>query len=373
MKTGVAYLPLHGGKAPRWLFEKMVTLSGAVLELMVMDRGPDGVLRDLSSPYWFQAFGCALGFDWHSSGLTTTTCGAIKEALKQRGKDLGLFVAGGKGKTSRKTPEEILRHCENIGLSEGDRLIRTSRLVAKIDTAGIQDGYHLYHHTFFFTKSGKWAVIQQGMHDTNRYARRYHWLSDCLQSYVDNPHYAILAHHRHSSILNLVDRSSVTSRDVILSLSQTAPDRLIREINKIDTLSLPRHHPIYAETFRPGHLKKTLLKTYESLPESFENLLLTRGVGAKTLRALALLAELMYGTSPSFREPELYSFAHGGKDGHPYPVDLDTYQASIETLHRCIRQGRIGRTDKIRSLKALARFMKRNPAPFCESRSSSSS
>jgi len=338
-----------------------------------MDRGAEEVLRYLSNPFWFQAFGCALGFDWHSSGLTTTTCGAIKEALKQRGKELGLFVAGGKGKASRKTPEEILRHCENIGLSEGSRLVRTSRLVAKVDTAGIQDGYRLYHHTFFFTGTGKWAVIQQGMHDTHRYARRYHWLSDRLHSYVNAPHHAILANRRHAFILNLVAPSSASSRDAILSLSQTEPNQLIRELNKIDTLSLPRHHPIYADSFHPGHLEKTLLKTYESLPENFENLLLTRGVGPKTLRALALLAELMYGTSPSFSEPELYSFAHGGKDGHPYPVDLTTYQSSIETLHRCIQQARVGRTDKIKSLKALARFMKRNPTPFCESRSSSSS
>ncbi len=372
VKTGVTYLPLHGGKAPRWLFGKMVALSASVLELMVMDHGADEVLRHLSNPFWFQAFGCALGFDWHSSGLTTTTCGAIKVALRERGRTWGLYAAGGKGKTSRKTPEEISRYCEEAGLPCGIQLIRTSRLVAKVDSAGIQDGYQLYHHVFFFTKKGKWAVIQQGMHEVNRYARRYHWLSDAVTSFVDSPHNAILSNHRQKTILNLVDHESSASRSGMLMLSHMAPDKLIREIKKVDTLSLPRHHPIYAEAFHPSHLEKTLLKTYENPPENFENLLLTRGVGPKTLRALALLSELMYGETPSFEEPEIFSFAHGGKDGHPYPVDLKTYQSSIETLHQCIQQARIGHYDKIKSLKALTHFMKRNPTPFDEPRSSSS-
>ncbi len=373
MKTGVAYLPLHGGKAPRWLFEKMVALSGAVLELMVLDTGCDKVLQSFANPFWFQAFGCALGFDWHSSGLTTTTCGAVKVALKNRGKDLGLFVAGGKGKTSRKTPEEIAAYCEKIGLDLTPRLVQASRLTAKVDSAGIQDGYQLYHHTFIFTRKGKWAVIQQGMRPANHYARRYHWLSETVTSYVDTPHNAILSNHRQASILNLVAHESAKARNGILSLSHTAPDQILREIKKIDTLSLPRHHPIYAETFHPRHLEKTLLKTYEALPETFEGLLLTRGVGAKTFRALALLSELMFGEPPSFREPEIFSFAHGGKDGYPYPVDLETYQTTLDTLDRCIRQARVGRTDKIKSLKALSRFMKRAPAPSGEFRFSFSS
>ena len=373
MKTGVAHLPLHGGKAPRWLFEKMVELSGAILELMVIDRGPEEVLKYLSNPFWFQAFGCVLGFDWHSSGLTTTTCGAVKEALKKRGPSLGLFIAGGKGKTSLKTPEEITRICEATGLNHGPVLIKTSRLVAKVDSAGIQDGYQLYHHTFFFTQSGKWAVIQQGMHEQHRYARRYHWLSDTVASFVSEPHEAILGEHREKTILNLVAEKSRPSRDEIVTLSHSAPDKLIREIKKIDTLSLPRHHPIYAESFRPTHLEKTLLKTYDVPPENFEKLLLTRGVGPKTLRALALLSEVIFGDAPSFSEPAVYSFAHGGKDGHPYPVDLETYQTSIDALNRYIQQARLGRSDKIKSLKALASFMKRNPVPSGEFQSLPSS
>ena len=373
MKTGIAHLPLHRGKAPRWLFEKMVALSGAVLELMVMDQGPDKILDHLSNPFWFQAFGCILGFDWHSSGLTTTACGAVKEALKKRGNALGLFVAGGKGRTSRKTPEEIAAACEAVGLSEGDRLIETSRLVAKVDSAGIQDGYQLYHHVFFFTTSGKWAVIQQGMHAGNRYARRYHWLRDTVTSFVEDPHAAILGRHRQEAILNLVTRPSRPNRDDMVLLARQSPEKLVREIAKIDTLSLPRHHPIHAETFHPAHLKKTLLKTYETPPDNFEVLLLTRGIGPKTLRALALLSEVMFGDPPSFKEPAVYSFAHGGKDGHPYPVDMETYQASIDTLNRCIQRARVGRSDKIKSLKALAAFMRRNPGPSGESRSSSSS
>lgn len=373
MKTGIAHLPLHGGKAPRWLFEKMVSLSGAILELMVLDEGPEKVLKHLSNPFWFQAFGCALGFDWHSSGLTTTACGAIKEAMKTRGSALGLFVAGGKGKTSRKTPDEIVSLCDTEGLSLGPGFIQTSRLVAKVDSAGIQDGYQLYHHVFFFTRTGKWAVIQQGMHAEHRYARRYHWLSDTVTSFVDDPHNAILCQHRQATILNLVARQSGSSRADMVTLTRHLPEKLVKEIKKFDTLSLPRRHPIRAEDFHPKHLQKTLLKTYETPPKDFEALLLTRGVGPKTLRALALLSELMFGDSPSFEEPALFSFAHGGKDGHPYPVDLATYQDSIETLDRAIRHARLGRSDKIKSLKALAAFMKRNPAPSGESRSSSSS
>ena len=371
MKTGVPHLPLHGGKAPRWLFEKMVALSGAILELMVVDKGPEEILKYFSNPFWFQAFGCVLGFDWHSSGLTTTTCGAVKEALKERGYALGFFIAGGKGKTSRKTPDEITRICDKTGIGNGARLIETSRLVAKVDSAGIQDGYQLNHQAFFFTQSGKWAVIQQGMHEQNRYARRYHWLSDTVSSFVNEPHKAILSNHRQKTILNLVATKSREARDEIVFLSHTTPDKLIREIKKIDTLSLPPHHPIYSEAFRPAHLEKTLLKTYEIPPENFEELLLTRGVGPKTLRALALLSEVMFGDAPSFREPAVYSFAHGGKDGHPYPVDLDTYQNSIDTLNRCIQQARLGHSDKLRSLKALTAFMKRNPAPSGEFQSSS--
>ncbi|RTZ91319.1 MAG: DUF763 domain-containing protein [Deltaproteobacteria bacterium] len=371
MKTGIAHLPLHGGKAPRWLFEKMVLLSGAILDLMVMDMGPEEVLKYLSNPFWFQAFGCVLGFDWHSSGLTTTTCGAVKEALKKRGPALGLYVAGGKGKTSRKTPDEITAVCDTVGYSHGDHLVQTSRLVAKVDSAGIQDGYQLYHHSFFFTRTGKWAVIQQGMHTQKRYARRYHWLSDAVTSFVDEPHKAILSPQRQETILNLIAHQSEASRNAMVTLSKQPPDKLTREIKKIDTLSLPRHHPVYAEAFRPGHLEKTLLKTYEVPPEDFEKLLLTRGLGPKTLRALALLSEVMFGKPPSFEEPAVFSFAHGGKDGHPYPVDMETYQNSIDILNRTIQQARLGRSDKIRSLKALANFMKRNPAPSGESRSSS--
>ena len=371
MKTGVAYLPLHGGKTPRWLFKKMVALSGAILELMVADFGAEKVLEYLSNPFWFQALGCALGFDWHSSGLTTTTCGAIKVALKTLGKDLGIFVAGGKGKSSLKTPEEISRLAEGAGISVGEQLIQTSRLVAKIDSAGIQDGYQLYHHVFFFTPKGKWAVIQQGMHETNQYARRYHWLSDAVTSFVDDPHKAILCSHCQKVVLNLVAHDSKASQQGILNLSHRPPDWVSHEIKRINTLILPRHHPIYGETFHPTYLEKALLQSYESLPKSFEDLLLTKGIGPKTLRALALLSELIYGSPPSFQEPEIFSFAHGGKDGHPYPVNLETYQTSIEILHHCIKEARVGRYDKIKSLKALASFMKRNPVPSDEPRSSS--
>jgi hypothetical protein len=367
MKTGVAHLPLHGGRAPRWLFNKMVSLSGAILELMVMTWGTEKVLACLADPFWFQALGCILGFDWHSSGLTTTTCGAIKEAVRQRGNALGLFVAGGKGKTSLKTPGEIEQYCEKNGISEASGLVYTSRMVAKVDTSGIQDGYALYHHTFFFNREGSWAVVQQGMHSENRYARRYHWLKSHVTSFVDEPHSGIASPRKQEAILNLVAHQSAASRREMTQLACLGPDKLLREINCFDTLSLPRHHPVFAEKFHPERMQKTLTAAYEQSPDSFETLIGARGVGPKTLRALALLSELMFGTSPSFREPELFSFAHGGKDGHPYPVDLPAYQASIEMLETCLRQAKIGRTDKIKSFKALSLFMKRNPEPSDES------
>ena len=373
MKTGVAYLPLHTGRAPRWLFNRMVELSGAIIEIMVMERGPHEVLRCLSNPFWFQALGCVLGFDWHSSGLTTTTCGAIKEAMKIKGKELNLLVAGGKGRTSRKTPEEIIHHCDSLGIEKGDHLVKISRLVAKVDSAGIQDGYQLYHHVLFFTPEGSWAVIQQGMHELHRYARRYHWLSETVHSFVESPHEAIVSPYRHSSILNLVAPESRRSRGGIVTLSKLPPEKLTGTIKKFDTLALPRQHPLRGENFHAQRLEKTLQKTYANPPPDFEHLLLTQGVGPKTLRALALLSELMFGDQPSFEEPEIFSFAHGGKDGHPYPVDLPTYHHSIEILNRCIQQAKIGRSDKIKSLKALYRFIKRNPTPSCESLSSSAS
>ena len=358
MRTGTAHLPLHYGAAPRWLFERMTLLAREIARCLVEEAGPEEVLRKLSDPFWFQAFGSVLGFDWHSSGLTTTACGALKEGLRGLERDTGIFAAGGKGKTSRKTPTEISEHCDRAGL-DGDPLIYASRLSAKVDNNAVQDGYQIYHHAFFFTQSGHWAVVQQGMNDATGYARRYHWLSDSLTSFVDEPHAAICAQKMSRDVLNLVAHESEQARQTVTALSHERPDALVGEMRKIQNLELPRRHEVLASDVRPDSLARILLKTYERQPEDFERLLGMGGVGAKTLRALSLIAELIYGVKTSMRDPARFSYAHGGKDGHPYRVDRETYDRSIETLRQAVERAKIGDRERLSALRRLAA----NPAP----------
>jgi hypothetical protein len=354
-RTGIANLPLHGGKAPKWLFDRMVPLAREITIAIISEYGPEEMLRRMSHPYWFQAFGCVLGFDWHSSGVTTTLCGALKEGVKGIERDLGLFVAGGKGKTSRKTPSEIETWSEKISLDPAP-LVYASRMSAKVDSAAVQDGYQLYHHTFLFTSKGSWTVVQQGMNDNNHYARRYHWLGENISDFVNEPHSAILAQAT-ASTLNLTAADSMPARTTIAGIAtEEQPEKVLNELKKLKTLDLPARHQIYVRDLHPDSLKKIILSTYERQPEDFEHLLGLSGVGAKTIRALSLISELVHGVEPSYRDPARYSFAHGGKDGIPYPVDRQTYDKSIELLSKAINKTKLGLSDKQKAFQRLNRI-----------------
>jgi hypothetical protein len=354
MRTGYAHLPLHGGKAPRYLFERMVPLSREIVTFIAADFGRDEVLKRLSDPYWFQAFGCVLGFDWHSSGLTTTVCGALKEGMRGLDNELGLFVAGGKGATSRKTPSEIESTCERIGL-EAAPLVHASRISAKVDNSAVQDGYQIYHHSFVFTASGDWCIVQQGMNEENAMARRYHWLSQRVESYVNEPHAAVCCDAT-APVLNLVAAESAAVRDASTVLAAQRPEVTLEALGHLPTLEMPRRHDVRALDVDPKRLRQVLLKTYAAGAADFETLLGLPGVGAKTLRALALTSELVYGTQASFRDPARFSFAHGGKDGTPFPVDRATYDTTIDVLGRALNRAKIDRAEKVRAFRRLSTF-----------------
>ncbi len=352
-RTGTASLPLHGGRAPKWLFDRMAQLAPAIVEAIVVDYGPAEVLRRLSDPHWFQAFGCVLGFDWHSSGVTTTVCGALKEGLRGREADTGIYVAGGKGRTSRNTPAELVGFAEKLGL-DGDRLAYTSRITAKVDSAAVQDGYQLYHHTFLLTSQGEWAVVQQGMRDADGSARRYHWLGSGVKDFVEEPHAGIAAAAPAQLVLDLTASDSAPSRTVATQLAQEAPARVETEVAKLLSLDMPRRHWVDVKAdVQPRNLHKVLLTTYEAQPQDFESLLMLPGVGAKAIRALTLIGELVHGATPSTRDPARYSFAHGGKDGHPFPVDRQSYDRSIDWLRGALDRARLGHSDRLGALRRL--------------------
>jgi hypothetical protein len=357
-RTGIANLPLHYGRVPPWLFDRMVKLAREITIAIVAEYGSGEMLRRLSHPYWFQAFGCILGYDWHSSGVTTTLCGALKEGIKGLEKDLGLSVAGGKGRTSRQTPSEIESWGDSISLDPAP-LIYASRMSAKVDSAAIQDGYQLYHHTFLFTTGGSWTVIQQGMNEANRYARRYHWLGEAVNSFVNEPHSAILSEAK-GQALNLVAGESDPARTTIAGIAtDEEPGHVLTDLKRLKTLDLPSHHYLSTDDLHPESLSRILISTYERQPQGFEQLLGLPGVGAKTIRALSLLSELVHGVAPSYRDPARYSFAHGGKDGIPYPVDRKTYDQSIELLRKAINKTKLGTREKNEAMGRLNRVMNR--------------
>jgi len=353
-RTGYAQLPLHGGKAPPWLFGRMVRLSREIAIHIVSEFGADELLRRLSDPFWFQAFGCVLGFDWHSSGVTTTVTGAVKEGIRGIEGELGFFAGGGKGAASRQTPAQITAFCDRISL-DAQPLVYASRMSAKVDSAAVQDGYQLYHHAFFFTRSGSWCVVQQGMNDANRMARRYHWLASTVRSYVNEPHAAICAESQ-APTLNLVAAESEPVRGASAELSRQEPAVVLSALRGLPVLEMPRRHAVAIADVNPRYLEKILLTTYERAPENFETLLGMPGVGARTLRALALVSEIVYGTPASTRDPARFSFAHGGKDGFPYPVDTGTYDKTIEVLRAAVTKAGIDRSERVAALKRLVRF-----------------
>ena len=332
----------------------MVKLSREITTHIVAEFGPDEMLRRLSDPFWFQAFGCVLGFDWHSSGVTTTVTGAVKEGVRGLETELGFFAGGGKGAASRKTPAEILNACDRLSI-DARPLVYASRISAKVDSAAVQDGYQLYHHSFFFTPSGDWCVVQQGMNDDNGMARRYHWLASSVKSYVNEPHAAICAEAQ-APTLNLVASESEPVRNASAELSREKPDVVLSALKQIPVLTMPRRHAVLVADVNSQYLEKILLKTYERAPENFETLLGMEGVGARTLRALALTSEIIYGTPASTRDPARFSFAHGGKDGFPYPVDRDTYDATIEALRAAVTKAGVDRSERVAALKRLVKF-----------------
>jgi hypothetical protein len=332
----------------------MKLLAREISIILCREKGTEEYLRKLADPFWFQAFGCVLGFDWHSSGLTTTVCGALKVGLKDVGRDLGIFVCGGKGSTSRKTPLEL----EELGekrliTGPAKNLIYASRMSAKVDNTALQDGYQLYHHTFIVNKNGHWAVIQQGMNENTRWARRYHWLGEDVKDFVCEPHKAICCDHR-GKPLNMVAVESENARKLSAELSCLHPQKVVGEYERIKALELPAHHDVRRKEIRPENLKKILLNTYDRKPGNFEELLGVQGVGPGTIRALALISEIVYGKKLSFRDPARFSFAHGGKDGHPYPVNRRMYDASIDFLKDAVSAAKIGRSEKIKAFKRLS-------------------
>jgi hypothetical protein len=354
MRQGTANLPLHHGHAPRWLFDRMVKISAEIASWIVVEQGSAELFRRLSDPVWFQAFGAVMGMDWHSSGVTTTVCGALKQGLQGRDRELGIVVAGGKGRTSRQTPDELTAAGAWLGLDPAP-YVQASRMAAKVDNNALQDGYQIYHHVFLLDRAGHWAVVQQGMNEATSYARRYHWFSDDVHSFVSDPHSAI-ASEATGDVWNLVASESGPARDVTAALAREQPEKVVAEVAKLREMTLPAHHDVKGADVDPKRLHRILLKTYERQPEDFATLLGMEGVGARTLRALSLVGELVYGAPVSIKDPARFAFAHGGKDRHPYPVDHKTYDQSIKTLHRAVEQAKIGQREQVEALKRLAQW-----------------
>ncbi|MBX9591700.1 MAG: DUF763 domain-containing protein [Hyphomonadaceae bacterium] len=361
-RTGSADLPLHGGRVPAWLGQRMSMLGAVICQAIVHHYGRDEFLRRLSHPFWFQSFGAVMGMDWHSSGITTSVIGALKRGLAPLSDELGIHVCGGRGKHSRRTPDELRALGDRIGF-DAPALTRASRLVAKVDSAAVQDGFELYLHGFFVTDDGKWTVVQQGMNGDKRQARRYHWHSAELTSFVDEPHTGIEGPSQ-GSIINLTDRRAAASRSVQLDLLGTlGPDRIVQELAAISGeespqpplphLLMPAHHDVRASGVFTRRLHGTLAAAAEKGPVDFPELLLTPGVGARTVQSLAMVAEVVHGAPYRFQDPARFSLAHGGKDRHPYPVPLKVYDETIRVLKSAVRNAKLGRDEEMQALKRL--------------------
>jgi hypothetical protein len=366
-RAGLAELPLHPGRCPPWLFAEMKRLGGAIVRLIVQEHSRQEFLRRVSDPFFFQAFGCTLGFDWHSSGLTTTVCGALKEAIVPH--EFGIAVCGGKGRASRRAQDEIQEVSDLFSLSSHrvESLKYASKMAAKVDNGCVQDGYQLYHHAFMLSEDGDWTVVQQGMQ--GRLARRYHWLSDTVRSFVEEPHSGIASDSRGQPVLDMTARESEESRKVSLDLVRDNPDHLkslsprpgqssidqyLPDHAQMLTLIMPTQHSIVRLSERT---REALRRAYELQPATYEELVAIRGIGPKAIRALALVSELVYGTTPSWKDPAKYSFAHGGKDGIPYPVDRRTYHQTIEIIEDATRNANVGENEKIKAIKRLHEFL----------------
>lgn len=417
--TGHADLPLHYGTVPRWLADRMMVLGTLIVESLVQNYGKKEVLRRLSDPLWFQSFGSVMGMDWHSSGITTSVMYALKRGINPRAKEFGLYICGGRGKYSRRTPEELFALAENSGL-DGNDLVRSSRLCAKVDNTAVQDGFQLYQHNFILSNEGDWAVVQQGMNENLRTARRYHWCSANIKSFVEEPHTAVIGENQ-GKILNLTAKNAEKTRGAIMDFTKETPDKLLREIRKIAepdasfsigyggsskvvaknsdleqgllfpefadsgapeklkiqvneneiihaerNIVLPEHHEVRQEDVDLKRLGAVLATAYENQPQNFESFLLTPGLGPRTLQSLTLVSEVVHGTPSRFSDPARFSFAHGGKDGHPFPVPLKVYDESIRVLRDSIEKSRLGyneKSDCLRRLHQTALSIEKNCEP----------
>ncbi|MDI4236722.1 DUF763 domain-containing protein [Bradyrhizobium sp. Arg237L] len=370
-RTGSADLPLHNGRVPAWLGQRMSALGAIITQAIVHHYGREEFLQRLAHPFWFQSFGAVMGMDWHSSGITTSVIGALKRGLVPLQGELGIYVCGGRGSNSRRTPDELTALGERTGF-DGAALTRASRLVAKVDSAAVQDGFELYLHGFFVTEDSKWTVVQQGMNGDKRQARRYHWHSENLRSFVDEPHSAIDGPAQ-GEIINLTDHRAERSRSAQLDLlGALGPDGIAREYAALSKqpdpqpelphLIMPAHHDVRASDVFTRRLHGTLAAAAECGPRDFPELLLTSGVGARTVQSLAMVAEVVHGAPYRFKDPARFSLAHGGKDRHPYPVPIKVYDETIRVLKSAVQHASLGRDEEIQALKRLdnqARLLER--------------
>ena len=378
MRTGIATIPLDYGRCPSWLFQRMKRLSSGIILAIAEEFGIEEFLKRLSDPIWFQSLGCVIGFDWNSSGLTTTTLGALKEGLRGLENELGIFVCGGKGKTSRKTPEQIQNWGEflHLPLREMNRLIYASKMAAKVDSSCIQDGFQIYHHNLIFSKSGKWCVIQQGMNIDSRKARRYHWLSSKVKDFIEEPHSGIISDLRVKP-LNLTAKESKGNKEISTELVREEPKTFLKDIKliskkqnhlikqkrlsnfaELELRDVEFHwHPVLKEKFDLKRLQKTIFFAHETRPRNFEQLLSLKGIGPKTIRALSLVSEIIYGARSSYEDPARYSFCVGGKDSTPYPIDRKTYSETLEILEKGIKKSKISNKEKLKVQRRLIQVM----------------
>ena len=360
-RSGSADLPLHYGYVPKWLADRMAKLGLAITEAIILEYGKEEVLRRLSDPFWFQSLGAVMGMDWHSSGITTSVMGALKRAINPHAKELGIYICGGKGKFSKETPAELFKIGNTTGLNANE-LVRCSKLSAKVDNTAIQDGFQLYTHNFIVSDTGQWTVVQQGMRPDSKTARRYHWHSDNIKSFVEEPHTGICGINQ-GMILNLTDETANITRESILKVTQDKPELIMKEFQQ---LLMPSHHDVQASDVNLKRLGSILWLAFEQHPNNFEELLLLNGVGPRTIQSLTLVSEVIHGTPSRFKDPARFSFAHGGKDGHPFPVPTKTYDETINILRTSVEKAKLGYTDKqqaIKNLSIVAREMEKDFHP----------
>lgn len=358
-QSGSADLALMGGSIPPWLFERMTKLSLSIVEAILVDQGKKGLLSKMSDPFWFQSFGAVIGMDWNSSGVTTAVMAALKKTVNPHSKSLGIYICGGKGKQSLKTPKELLRIGNQIGM-DADYLTRCSKLSAKVDNTAVQDGFQLYLHNFILSDEGDWTVIQQGMKTKDRSARRYHWHSNNINSFVSEPHTGICGEHQ-GDILNLVDKQATPTQTAILEITKEHPDKMIKEIVK---MVLPKYKGIRPKDVDLKRLGSILWLAQETETTEFEDLLLLKGLGPRTLQSLALVSEVIHGTPSRFSDPARFSFAHGGKGGTPFPVPTKVYDETIDTLRSAVEKSKIGNSDKQKAIAKLSQIAQRAEQSF---------